>query len=191
MLGHLVDFKPEIVDTADAVPVDKAAPANLLDAQYATAQWLEAMGAPTTQTLIPEAQDAFAAMVQNSPAEQQRAKLMKVTAPAAVKHLVGMLTAYDWTFVEQAKELRGYAVAQLVEETKHPDAKIRLRALELLGKVTEIGLFTERVEIKKTEMSEKDLDERIKDKLNRFMGVVDATPIDAIPIEAQRIDAAP
>lgn len=190
MLDHLVGINPEIVDVADAVPVDKAAPVDLLDAQYATAQWLESMGAPTTQTLVPQAQDAFASMVKNQAADQQRAKLLQVSTPAAVKHLVGMLTAYDWTFVEQAKELRGYAVAQLVEETKHPDAKIRLRALELLGKVTEIGLFTERVEIKKTEMSEKDLDERIKDKLNRFMGVVDATPTDAIPVEAQRIDAA-
>jgi hypothetical protein len=46
-----------------------------------------------------------------------------------------MLTAYDWRFVQQAKELRGYAVAKLVEETANPNANIRLKALGLLGEV--------------------------------------------------------
>jgi hypothetical protein len=66
-----------------------------------------------------------------------------------------MLTAYDWAFVEQAKELRGYAVAQILEEVKHPDARIRLKALQMLGTVTEVALFTERVEVKKETMSDK------------------------------------
>jgi hypothetical protein len=57
------------------------------------------------------------------------------------------------------------AVAKILEETDHPDARIRLKALEMLGKVTEVGLFTERIEIKKTELSDVELDERIKQKL--------------------------
>ena len=60
-----------------------------------------------------------------------------------------MLTAYDWEFVQQAKELRGYTVAKLVEETQNPNPNVRLKALGLLGKVTEVGLFTDKVEIKK------------------------------------------
>ena len=82
-----------------------------------------------------------------------------------MQHLVGMLTAYDWAFVEQAKELRGYAVAQILEEVKHPDARIRLKALDMLGKVTEVALFTERVEVKKAQMSDVELETRIKEKL--------------------------
>jgi hypothetical protein len=88
-----------------------------------------------------------------------------------------MLTAYDWAFVEQAKELRGYAVAQILKEVEHPDARVRLKALDMLGKVTEVALFTERVEVKKTEMSDVELEARIKDKLNRFMGVIDVVDV--------------
>ena len=91
-----------------------------------------------------------------------------------------MLTAYDWAFVEQAKELRGYAVSQILEETKHPDAKVRLKALEMLGKVTEVALFTNRVEVKSAEMTNTELDQKIKDKLNRFMGVLDAKVVDVM-----------
>ena len=88
-----------------------------------------------------------------------------------------MLTAYDWAFVEQAKELRGYAVSQILEETKNPDTRYRLKALEMLGKVTEVALCTERVEIKKTDMSDSELEQRIKEKLNKFMHVIDVVDV--------------
>jgi len=89
--------------------------------------------------------------------------------------------------MEQAKELRGYAVSQILEETKHPDARIRLKALDMLGRVTEVALFTDRMEIKKTQMSDTEIDAKIKEKLNKFMGVVDAEPTEAQVIEAQPV----
>jgi hypothetical protein len=92
-----------------------------------------------------------------------------------------MLSAYDWEFVEQAKNLRGMAVAKIIEETNHPDARIRLKALEMLGKVTEVGLFTEKVEIKKANLSDLEVEQRIKDKLNKFMQVVDVIDIEEAP----------
>jgi hypothetical protein len=108
-----------------------------------------------------------------TPAEAKNA-VAKVTVPPAVKKLVGMLTAYDWAFVEQAKEIRGMAVAKILEETDHPDARIRLKALELLGRVTEVGLFTDRIEVKKTELSDSELDAKIKEKLLAIQNTIDA-----------------
>jgi hypothetical protein len=43
----------------------------------------------------------------------------------------------------------------------------------MLGKVTEVALFTDRVEVKKTEMTDEELASKIKDKLSRYMGKVD------------------
>jgi len=91
-----------------------------------------------------------------------------------------MLAAYDWEFVEQAKHLRGMAVAKILEETNHPDARVRLKALDMLGRITEVALFTERVEIKKADMSDSDIDKKIKEKLNKFMGVVDVEDVSEI-----------
>jgi hypothetical protein len=72
-----------------------------------------------------------------------------------------------------------------LEETDHPDARIRLKALEMLGKVTEVGLFTERIEIKKTELSDVELDERIKQKLEVIQKTieVDATEVESVEDE--------
>jgi hypothetical protein len=91
-----------------------------------------------------------------------------------------MLAAYDWEFVEQAKNLRGMAVAKILEETNHPDARVRLKALDMLGRITEVALFTERVEIKKADMSDSEIDKKIKEKLNKFMGVVDVEDVAAV-----------
>ena len=88
-----------------------------------------------------------------------------------------MLTAYQWKFVEQAEELRSMAVAKIVKETDHPDARIRLKALDMLGKVTEVALFTDRVSIKTEEVTDEELDKRIKEKLGRYMGAVDVVDI--------------
>lgn len=194
MLDHLLDYEPPIDAIGGLRPVDKATPEELLNAQHSTSDWLTSLGAPTADTADATAaaslaQSAFQAITAPDTDAKQRAKLLALKTPAAVQHLTGMLTAYDWEFVHQAKELRGYAVSKILEEVEHPDARIRLRALELLGRVTEVALFTDRVEVKKTEMKDTELDAKIKEKLARFMGVIDATPTDAVLLEASPDEA--
>ena len=185
MLEHLIDgeFEPDVVDvtTATPLPIEKAAPADIIDAKVKTADWLKELElddeAVESKADAEAARKSFASLVSGQPVVNTQQALANVKTPAAVQHLVGMLTAYDWAFVEQAKELRGFAVAKILEEVNHPDARIRLKALDMLGKVTEVALFTERVEVKKTEMSDVELEARIKDKLNKFMHVIDVTDV--------------
>jgi len=191
MLEHLLDYEPPVGDAADSgAPVNEVPPQTLLDAQSDTADWLQALGAPAPGeaerlAAASTAQAAFSSLVKQDTPITQRAALLALKTPEAVRHLTGMLTAYDWEFVEQAKEIRGYAVSQIIEETKHTDARIRLRALELLGKVTEVALFTDRVEIKKTTVSDAELDSKIKEKLSRFMQITDVTDVvDVTPTPA-------
>ena len=179
MLDHLINFEPEVSEYSQGfVPLEKTTPTKTLDAKIKTVDWLKGLGAVDTGTITSEletqaARTSFANIVSAAPSEITHQALAEVKTPAAVQHLVGMLTAYDWEFVSQAKELRGYAVAKILEEVKNPSANIRLKALALLGKVTEVGLFTEKIEVKKAELSDDELDQRIKDKLNKFMDVVD------------------
>jgi len=181
MLEHLLDFTPPPATPQSVVPLTQATPDDIVAAQLNTADWLEKMGAPTTDqaqaaAATAAAQQAFSALTTQTPEEQRKA-LMQLKTPPAVRHLTGMLTAYDWEFVEQAKELRGYAVSQILEETKHPDAKIRLKALDMLGRVTEVALFTDRVEVKKTDLSDAEIEAKIKEKINRFMQVTDVIDV--------------
>jgi len=187
MLDHLVDFEPPVMEHKPRAspPLEKSSPQEILNAQVNTTAWLEKLGVDDDDKALKEAnakaaQKVFTALSTNTPVAETKHQLTQIKTPEAVRHLVAMLAAYDWEFVEQAKHLRGMAVAKILEETNHPDARVRLKALDMLGRITEVALFTERVEIKKSDMSDSDIDKKIKEKLNKFMGVVDVEDVSEI-----------
>lgn len=196
MFESLISFAPEPEAVADFQPVEKAMPSKILDAQKATADWLQELGVPPDDAITERqqqavAREAFNALNFTPDTDKQRTALVSIKTPAAVQHLVGMLTAYDWEFVERAKELRSYTVSKILEETTHPDARIRLKALQMLGNVTEVALFTERVEVTKKDVSEEELEKRLHERLSKLLTPADGatikeienTPEDAVVIE--------
>jgi hypothetical protein len=187
-LEHLVtaaaaDFVPEVIPgDAPFTALDPLTPAQTLSAQNKTSQWLSQFD--DDEETLSEAQEektvnAFNALVRSDP--NAKNKLLQLDLPEEIKAAVGMVTAYQWKFVEQAEELRSMAVSHIVKEVQHPDARIRLKALEMLGKVTEVALFTDRVSIKNEEVTDEELDARIKEKLGKYMGVVDVVDVEELP----------
>jgi hypothetical protein len=188
MLEHLIEFEPEVIEhSGKPTLLEKEHPADVIDAKVNTVEWLKGLGAADTDTVVNQAEvqaarASFTNLISSAPTEITHEHLTQIKTPAAVQHLVGMLTAYDWEFVQQAKELRGYTVAKLLEECENPNANIRLKALGLLGKVTEVGLFTDKIEVKKTDLTDEEIDKKLKDKLAKFMNVTDAEPIEDIEV---------
>lgn len=196
MLDHLLDFEPEVMPTTEApTPAEKTPPGDLLNAKINTNDWLKQMGAPDAETVSElekqQARETFTALTTAAPLKTQHELVTKIETPAAVRHLTSMLTAYDWQFIEQAQQMRGFAVAKILEECEHTNANIRLKALAMLGKITEVGLFTDKIEVKKADLSDDEIDARIKEKLNKFMGVVDIVDVKDVdePAKSQESDA--
>jgi hypothetical protein len=163
MFEHLID--PDY-----AIPADMDA-MEVVAAQMKTTDWLgnlaahdEALpGSPQAHDL---ARNAFSSLTNpDAPNDVKITHVMALRAPPAVRHLVSMLSAYDWNFVEQAAELRGFVVAKLLEETKDNNGRIRLRALELIGKITEVAAFTERSEVVHKTENSSEIEERIRARL--------------------------
>ena len=187
-LEHLVsasaaDYTPELNQASDFDPLENLTPAQTLNSQKKTSDWLAQFNDDDEATLT-EAQeektaDAFNALIRSDPNAKNR--LLQLDLPEEIKAAVGMVTAYQWKFVEQAEELRSMAVSHIVKEIQHPDARIRLKALEMLGKVTEVALFTDRIQVKSEDVSDEELDARIKEKLGRYMGAVDIVDVDELP----------
>lgn len=185
MLEHLVtaddaDYVPTPEESRNGfTPLEKLSPAETLNGKIKTADFLSEIVADDEE-IISEASEtraveAFSSLVAQSPDAKQ--KILNLQLPEEVRSSVAMLSEYQWKFVQQAEELRSMAVAKIVKETDHPDARIRLKALDMLGKVTEVALFTERVEVKKAEMTDAELEARIREKLGKYMGkahVIDA-----------------
>ena len=192
-LEHLVsasaaDFVPEPLAGDPAfTPLESLTPAQTLSAQSKTSEWLKAFE-DDDEEILSEAQqekvvDTFNALIKADPRSKER--LLQLDLPEEIKAAVGMVTAYQWKFVEQAEELRSMSVAKIVKETDHPDARIRLKALELLGKVTEVALFTDRIAIKNEDVTDEELDQRIKEKLGKYMGVADVVDAKVVDVKAK------
>lgn len=172
--SDVISLDAEIGDEESVLSVEKASTKDVINAQFTTAAWLEDLSAPNDTEVITNvektfAREAFKSITVDGDDVKQKAALMTLNTPAAVMHLTGMLTAYDWEFVNHAKELRGYTIAKILEETNNPNANVRLKALQMLGNVTEVGLFTERVEITKKDASESELEERLRERLSRMI----------------------
>lgn len=192
LLEHLVsadeaDFTPDVQsDAGGFVPLEKINAPQTLGAQKQTADWLNQFASEEEdQEVLSKAQEqqvanAFAALTTNSP--DAKNQLLNLQAPEEIVNAVAMVTGYQWEFVKQANELRSMSVAKIVKETDHPDARIRLKALELLGKVTEVALFTDRVEVKSTEVSDEDLEKRIREKLAKYMGKAEVVEVEEIEV---------
>lgn len=171
MFEHLSSFKPEI-QSGEAPRIQRTPkPDLLLDAKYKTARFNDGLVDVHADDL--QAQDAalvFDTLTDSSSDPTTRALAVEgLRTSAQVQRLVAMLTTYEWDFVTRAQEIRGYIVAQLLEETKDPQPRNRLRALELLGKVTEVALFTERVEVQTSRLSDEQLEAEVRSRISGLL----------------------
>lgn len=101
-----------------------------------------------------------------------------LNTPATVQHLFAMLSDYDHQVVEEAVQLRRFVTNKLIEDAGLADPRHRLKALELLGKISDVGLFSEKTEITVKNLSQTDLEAEIKAKMYKILGktaVVDAS----------------
>lgn len=89
-----------------------------------------------------------------------------------------LLTAYDKRVVDDPAQIRYYATNRLLELTDDPDVKIRIKALELLGKVADVGLFADRTEITIKDKTTRDLEKELEAYFSKYVQEVE--PVEEI-----------
>jgi len=97
----------------------------------------------------------------------------ELTKPGLVVKLEALLAEYDYQIIDEAVKLRTYVTNRLIEESDDKDPKIRMRALEMLGKITDVGLFTERREVVITTKSDADLEKDLRESLTILLNPAD------------------
>jgi hypothetical protein len=157
----------------------------------ATAKRLLEAGAeiPVSTKEKKEAEEVFKAYTdpeQKNPEPKQVNKYLNT--PATVQHLYMMLSAYDHQVVQDAVQLRRYITNKLIEDTDLADPRHRLRALELLGKISDVGLFSDKTEITVKNVTQEDLEAQIRSKIFKILGnnatVVDESEIIDVEINS-------
>jgi hypothetical protein len=103
------------------------------------------------------------------------------------KWLNDLLDKYNNQVIEDAVKLRTYVKTRLIEESdaSNPDSKAsdRLKALESLGKLSDLGMFKETVEVNVNTKSTEELKEELVRRLGRYMG---AAQVVESPTKQQR-----
>jgi len=139
----------------------------------ATAKILMDAGAeiPTSTQEKVDAQGIFQAFTNPEADNKLNAVTNKhLQTPATVQHLYQMINDYDHQVIDEAVQLRRFITNKLIEDTGHTDARHRLRALELLGKISDVGLFSDKTEISVKHSSTEDLESQIKAKIYKLLG---------------------
>jgi PHP family Zn ribbon phosphoesterase len=88
--------------------------------------------------------------------------------------------------VADAAELRIVITNKLLDLSMCGDPRIEIKATEMLGKISDVGLFTEKTEITVNYNNVADLDKAIKDKVRKMLMIhgADLSPVD-IDVDAE------
>lgn len=86
----------------------------------------------------------------------------------AVK-LAALLNEYDKQIIADSTQVRTYVTNKLLDISHCGDTKHELRALELLGKLSDVGAFTEKSEVTINAKTTVELESAIKEKINRLL----------------------
>jgi len=89
--------------------------------------------------------------------------------PGVVSHLAAILNEYDKTVVKSAAQLRTYITNKLIIESTNPDPRIRIKSLEMLGKISDVGLFTDKTEITMRHRPTEELEQMLRERLTKVI----------------------
>ena len=117
------------------------------------------------------------------------ARAAKLTPPSLVL-VDSILQNFGHSIAESAVQIRHLVTNKLIEETENPDPRVRIRALELLGKISDVGLFSEKTEITITHQTTDDIKERLRAKLTKLVNPEQEQDdvVDAVVIDDEEID---
>ena len=82
--------------------------------------------------------------------EQPDAPIAPTTSGAA-KALEKLLKKFDYNLTNSTNKMRQYVLFKLFELAENDDPRLAIKAVEMLGKVTEIGLFSTKIEVSTTD----------------------------------------
>ena len=108
-------------------------------------------------------------------------KAKNLTDPNTAFAAAAFLRTYGAQLALDVASARAAITNKLMELANCGDPKYELKALELLGKHSDIGLFTERSEVTINYKNPEDLENAIKERVKRLLNadIIDITPLNA------------
>lgn len=173
-------------------PEDNPVLANFREKAEAACKTAELLGIDVTPTDedLAVAEQAVYDLAENE--DKANKKLVKksspITRPATYYAVNDILKEFSIKVVDNANQIRLLVTNNLILETANEDPKIRIRALELLGKITDVGLFTEKSEVTINQRSSKELVDSLRAKIHKLMTPTDVVDVKEVTVNGQTVD---
>jgi len=139
------------------------------DAACKTAELLELDMTPTEEDKAVAERTVYNIAENETQANKVLVKKASQMRPATYGEVKSLLDEFSVRVVDSAVQIRLLVTNKLLLESGNDDPKIRIRALELLGKITDVGLFTEKTEVTINQQSTQDLTASLRAKIRRLM----------------------
>jgi len=178
-------------DLAIPFPEDYSVFANFREKALAACSSAELLGLdlePTEEERLTAEQAVYQLAENEEKANKALVKQSAKYTPATYKEVKGILDEYSVRVVDNALQIRLLVTNKLLIESQNEDAKIRIRALELLGKITDVGLFTEKSEVTVNHRSTEDLVNSIRSKIHRLMHPKDIEDAKLVEVNGETVD---
>lgn len=97
---------------------------------------------------------------------------MLANRPEAIVRTAEIIKKFDYAMVKEAKQLRMLVINKLILETESANANIRIKALELIGKMADVGLFSDKKEITVIQRNPEEVRDRLKERIDQMKTLV-------------------
>jgi DNA-binding response OmpR family regulator len=154
-------------------------------AAFNTVEFLTANGMQLPTVTTADKKEAHAQFFESPTAGKE------LTTAAAVL-LKAMLNEYDVEVVRNAAQVRNYVKMRLLMLTGSDKESTQLKALELLGKMSDVQAFAERLEVNVTHRTTEELQAELASKLSSYMdGIIDVEAKSLAIPEERYLNGAP
>jgi hypothetical protein len=187
LINGITLYEPELLRT-DPIEINDIPEKEVISAAAKTAKdILKRAGLPDvkiTEDDVSAAEHLFMDTVSNTP-------ITMPEKPEIIVHLEAIVALYDHRVIQHADQIRYLVTNKLLELSDHKDPRVQLKAVELMGKIADVGMFVEKQEITFKQQSSEDLQQQLRKKLGLLIeGDVIGTKL-ASPAEVLELNRDP
>lgn len=178
-------------DLAIPMPEENLKLTDFRERAQAACKTAELLGLDTTPTEEDkaEAENMLYQIAEDEPkANKVLVKKAPQIKPATYGHVKSLLDEFSVRVVDNALQIRLLVTNKLLLDSNNDDPRVRIRALELLGKITDVGLFTEKSEVTINHRSTQDLTSSLRAKIQRLMHPEDVEDVNTVKINGETVD---
>jgi len=164
LLEGVVQYEPHLLRTP--MRIEELMPEQIVSAAAKTAKdILKRSGFPdieVTDEDVEIATDKFNAYLGK---DKSKLTVTQMPRPEAIIKLDQYVTEYDHKVIQHADQIRNIVTNKLLTLSDNRDPKVQLKAVELLGKLADVGMFVEKQEITYKQRTDEELDALLNEKL--------------------------